>query len=171
MYCLSDQLSSSKIISFKFSRSISAELSQSGCCSMPESSGIISASSMGIKSLSVQCTSKFPLLITHPLLSGDLVWVRGFSLAKSELRGKIRVANPVCEWTPRVHHVTCHVTPGLCPLFHEQKGTTPQIQARRYRAVYELFNYFHRNYFLSRNFIFVTNNSNNSYDISDYTRL
>ena len=75
MYCLSDQLSSSKIISFKFSSSISAALSQSDCYSMPESSGIRSASSMGIKSLSVQCTSNLPLLITHPLLSADLVWL------------------------------------------------------------------------------------------------
>ena len=69
MYCLSYQLSSSKIISFKFSSSISAALSQSDCCS------IRSASSMGIKSLSVQCTSNLPLLITHPLLSGDIVWL------------------------------------------------------------------------------------------------
>ena len=75
MYCLSDQLSSSKIISFKFSSSMSAALSQSDCCSLPESSGIRSASSMGIKSLSVQCTSNLPLLITHPLLSADLVWL------------------------------------------------------------------------------------------------
>ena len=37
------------------------------CCPMPESSGIRSASSMGIKSLSAQCTSNLPLLITHPL--------------------------------------------------------------------------------------------------------
>ena len=26
--------------------------------------------------------------------------------------------------------MTCHVTPGACPLFYEQKGTTPQRQAR-----------------------------------------
>ena len=52
--------------------------------------------------------------------------MRVFSLAKSELGGKIRVAHPVREWTPRVHHVT----PGTCPLFYEQKGTTPQRQAR-----------------------------------------
>ena len=26
--------------------------------------------------------------------------------------------------------MTCHVTPGVCPLFYEQKGTTPQRQAR-----------------------------------------
>ena len=115
MYCLSDQLSCAKIIPFKFSSSISAALSQSDCCSMPESSGIRSASSMGIKSLSVQRTSNLPLLITHPLLSGD------FSLAKSELRGKIRVVHPVQEWTPRVHHVTCHMTPGVCPLFTSKK--------------------------------------------------
>ena len=51
------------------SSSISAALSQSDCCS------IRSASSMGIKSLSVQCTSNLPLLITHPLLSGDIVWL------------------------------------------------------------------------------------------------
>ena len=69
MCCLSDQLSSSKIISFMFSSSISVALSQSDCCS------IRSASSMGIKSLSVQCTSNLPLLITHPLLSGDIVWL------------------------------------------------------------------------------------------------
>ena len=78
MYCLSDQLSSSKIISFsifQFSSSMSAALSQSDCCSLPESSGIRSASSMGIKSLSVQCTSNLPLLITNPLLSADLVWL------------------------------------------------------------------------------------------------
>ena len=32
--------------------------------------------------------------------------------------------------TPKVHHMTCHMTPGTCPLFYEQKGTTPQRQAR-----------------------------------------
>ena len=69
MYCLSDQLSSSKIISSKFSSSISAARSHSDCCS------IRSASSMVIKSLSVQCTSNLPLLITHTLLSGDIVWL------------------------------------------------------------------------------------------------
>ena len=42
---------------------------------------------------------------------------------------------------------------------------------RRYRAVYELFSYFYRNLFLSRNFNSVTNNLNNSYDISDYARI
>ena len=119
MYCLSDQLSSSKIISFKFSSSMSAALSQSDCCSMPESSGIRSASSMGIKSFSVQCTSNLPLLITHPLLSGDLVWLN--------LNFEAKLGLPPCT---RVHHVTCHMTPGVCPLFYKQKGTTPQRQAR-----------------------------------------
>ena len=85
---------------------------------MPESSGITSDSSMGIKSFSVKCTRNLPLLITHPLLSGDVVWLNQNS------RGKIRVAHPVRDWTPPVHQVTCHVTPGACPLFYEQKGTT-----------------------------------------------
>ena len=67
MYCFSDQLSSSKIISFKFSSSISTAPSQSDCCS------IRSASSMGIKSLSVQCTSNLPLLIT--IVIRDIVWL------------------------------------------------------------------------------------------------
>ena len=87
------------------------------------------------------------------------------------------VALPVQEWTPPFQtEATCHVTPSACSLFHEQKGTnasgTGQAD-RRYRAlhVYELFNYFYRNKFLSRNFNSVTNNSNNSYDISDYARI
>ena len=36
-------------------------------------------------------------------------------------------------------------------------------------AEYEVFNYFYRNYFLSRKFNSVTNNSNNSYDNLNYT--
>ena len=81
-------------------------------------------------------------------------------------------AFPVQEWTPPFQtEATCHVTPSARSLFHEQKGTNASetCQAdRRYRAVYELFNYFYRNLFLPRNFNSVTNNSNNSYDISDY---
>ena len=84
-------------------------------------------------------------------------------------------AQPVQEWThPFQTEVTCHMTPSAHSLFHEQKGTnaskTRQAD-RRYRVVYELFNYFYRNLFLSRNFNSVTNNSNNSYDISDYARI
>ena len=130
MYCLSDQLSSSKIpvISFKFSSSISAALSQSDCCSMPESSGIRSASSIGIKSLSVQCTSNLPLLITHPFLSGDLV------------------CPPCTRMDSKVHHVTCHPRRVSSFLQVERNYASEAGQAdRRYRAVYELFNYFHKN--------------------------
>ena len=44
------------------------------------------------------------------------------SLAKSELRVKIMVALPVREWTPPFKtEVTCHVTPSVRSLFHEQK--------------------------------------------------
>ena len=42
---------------------------------------------------------------------------------------------------------------------------------RRYRAEYELFKYFNKNQFLSRNFNSVTNNSNNAYNISDRNRI
>ena len=76
--------------------------------------------------------------------------------------------------SPFQTEATCHMTPSVHSLFHEQKETNAlEIgQAdRRYRAVYELFNYFYRNLFLSRNFNSVTNNSNNSYDISDYARI
>ena len=80
------------------------------------------------------------------------------------------VALPVQEWTrPFQTEATCHVTPTAHSLFHEQKGTNASETGqadRLYRAVYELFNYFYRNLFLSRNF-----NSNNSYDISDYVRI
>ena len=44
---------------------------------------------------------------------------------------KIMVAP--CTWNglPRIQvDSTCHMTPGVHPLFHEQKGTTPQRQAR-----------------------------------------
>ena len=85
------------------------------------------------------------------------------------------VALPVQEWTPPFQtEATCHVTPSSHSLFHEQKGTNPSETGqadRRYRALYELFNYFYRNLFLSRNFNSVTNNYNNSYDISNYARI
>ena len=115
VYCPSDQLSSSKIISFKFSSSISAALSQSDCCS------IRSASSMGIKSLStffVQCAGNLPLLITHTLLSGDLVWLN------LNFEAKLRLPTLYKNGLPE------SITPGACPLFYEQKGITPQRQAR-----------------------------------------
>ena len=71
------------------------------------------------------------------------------SLAKSELEVKIMVALPVQEWTPAFEtEATCHVTPSVHSLFHEQKGTNASETGqadRRYRAVYELFNYFYRN--------------------------
>ena len=71
------------------------------------------------------------------------------SLAKSELEVKIMIALPVQEWTPAFKTVaTCHVTPSAPSLFHEQKGTNASETGqadRRYRAVYELFNYFYRN--------------------------
>ena len=44
------------------------------------------------------------------------------SLAKSELEVKIMVALPVQEWTFKTE-ATCHVTPSIRSLFHEQKGT------------------------------------------------
>ena len=84
-------------------------------------------------------------------------------------------ALPVQEWTrPFQTEATCHLTPSTHSLFHEQKGTNASETGqadRRHRAVYELFNYFYRNLFLSRNFNPVINNSNNSYDISDYSRI
>ena len=41
------------------------------------------------------------------------------------------VAHPVLEWTIPVQTVaTCHVTPSARPVFHKQKGTTPQRQGR-----------------------------------------
>ena len=88
---------------------------------------------------------------------------------------KIMVALPVQKWTPPFQtEATCHITPSVHSLFQEQKGTnaleTGQAD-RRYRAVYELFNNFYSNLFLSRTFNSVTNNSNNSYDISDYARI
>ena len=56
------------------------------------------------------------------------------------------VALPVQEWTPPLQtEATCHVTPSTHSLFHEQKGTNASETCkadRRYRAVYELFNYF-----------------------------
>ena len=61
------------------------------------------------------------------------------------------VALPVQEWTPPFEtEATCHVTPSAHSLFHEQKGTNASETGqadRRYRAVYELFNYFYRNLF------------------------
>ena len=85
------------------------------------------------------------------------------------------VALAVQEWTLSFQtQATCHVTPSVHSLFHEQKGTNASETGqadRRYRAVYELFNYFYKNLFLSRNFNSVTNNSNNSYDILDYARI
>ena len=82
------------------------------------------------------------------------------------------VALPVQEWTPPFQtEATCHMTPSVHSLFHEQKGTNASETGQADRAVYELFNYFYRNFFLSRNFNSVTNNSNNSYDISDYARI
>ena len=82
------------------------------------------------------------------------------------------VALPVQEWTPPFQtEATCHMTPSAHSLFHEQKGTNTSETGQADRAVYELFNYFYRNLFLSRNFNSVTNNSNNSYDISDYARI
>ena len=81
----------------------------------------------------------------------------------------------VQEWTPSFQtEATCHVTPSAHSLFHQQKGTNASETGqadRRYRAVHEIFNYFYRNLFLSRNLNSVTNNSNNSYDISDYARI
>ena len=66
------------------------------------------------------------------------------------------VALPVQEWTPPFQtEVTCHVTPSAHSLFHEQEGTNALETGqddRRYRAAYELCNYFYRNLFLSRNF-------------------
>ena len=131
MYCLSDQLSSSKIISFKFSSSIS----QSDCCS------IRSASSMGIKSLSVQCTSKLPLLITHPLLSGDIVWLNLNFEAKFGLPTLYEngLQSPSHDLSRDPRHVFSF-------LRAERNYASEAGQAdRRYRAVNELFNYFHRN--------------------------
>ena len=85
------------------------------------------------------------------------------------------LALPAQEWTPPFQiEATCHMTSSAHSLFHEQKGTNASETGqadRRYRAVYELFNYFYRNLFLSRNFNSVTNNSNNSYDISDYASI
>ena len=82
------------------------------------------------------------------------------------------VALPVQEWTPPFQtEATCHMTPSAHSLFHEQKGTNTSETGQADSAVYELFNYFYRNLFLSRNFNSVTNNSNNSYDISDYARI
>ena len=82
------------------------------------------------------------------------------------------VALPVQEWTPPFQtEATCHMTPSAHSLFHEQKGTNTSETGQADRVVYELFNYFYRNLFLSRNFNSVTNNSNNSYDISDYARI
>ena len=81
------------------------------------------------------------------------------------------VALYVQEWTPPFQ---TEATPSTHSLFHEQKGTNASETGqagRRYRAVYELFNYFYRNLFLSRNFNSVTNNSNNSYDVSHYARI
>ena len=82
------------------------------------------------------------------------------------------VALNVQEWTPQFQtEATCHMTPNTHSLFHERKGTNASESGqagRLYRAVYELFNYFYRNLFLSRNFNSVTNNS---YDISDYARI
>ena len=41
------------------------------------------------------------------------------------------VALPVREWTsPFQTEATCHMTPSAHSLFHEQKGTTTQRQAR-----------------------------------------
>ena len=100
--------------------------------------------------------------------------MRGFSLAKSELGGKIRVAHPAQEWTPRVHHVTCHVTPGTCPLFYEQKGTTPQRQARLTGSTGLYMNdsiIFTEISFYPETSILLQIIRNNSYDISDYTRI
>ena len=138
MYCLSDQLSSSKIISFKFSSSISAALSQSDCCLMPESSGIRSASSMGIKSLSVQCTSNLPLLITHPLLSGDIVWLNLNFEAKLGLPTLYEngLPSPSCDLSCDPRRVSSF-------LRAERNYASEAGQAdRRYRVYMYMFNYF-----------------------------
>ena len=62
---------------------------------------------------------------------------------------QLMVTLPVQEWTPSFQtEVTCHVTPSVHSLFHEQKGTNASETGqadRRFRAVYELFNYFYRN--------------------------
>ena len=54
----------------------------------------------------------------------DLVWlIQNF---------EVKLWLPTCKRmdAPIVHHVTCHVIPSAHPLFDEQKGTTPQRQAR-----------------------------------------
>ena len=78
----------------------------------------------------------------------------------------MRVAHPVREWTP------CHVTPGTCPLFYKQKGTTPQRQARltggtglymNYSIIFTEISYYPETSILLQ----IIHN----YDISDYTRI
>ena len=70
---------------------------------------------------------------------------------------------PVQKWTPPFQtEGICHVTPNMHSLFHEQKGTNALETGQADSSVYELFNYFYRNVFLSRNLNSVTNNSNNS---------
>ena len=82
--------------------------------------------------------------------------------------------NPVQRFGSSLNlNVTCHLTSITPLLFTEQEAKTLETGRadRQYRAKYELFNYFYRNYFLPRNFNSVTNNSNNSYDKSDKTRI
>ena len=55
------------------------------------------------------------------------------------------VALPVQEWTPSFQtEATCHVTPSMHSLFHEQKGTNASETGqadRRYRAAYDILDY------------------------------
>ena len=62
----------------------------------------------------VQCAGNLPLLITHTLLSGDLVWLN------LNFEEKLRLPTLYENGLPE------SITPGACPLFYEQKGTTPQ---------------------------------------------
>ena len=49
--------------------------------------------------------------------------------------------------TPPVPDMTCHMTSCACSLFPEQEFSASETgwAGRRYRAEYELFNYFYRN--------------------------
>ena len=84
------------------------------------------------------------------------------------------IAPPVREWTPPFQNeATCHMTSSAHSLFLDKERSTPQRQLRltsgtglhmNYSIIFTEISFYQETYS-------VTNKSNNSYDISEYTRI